>query len=145
MLGVLILMLNPGGGGKSRVETLAVTQPRNMVLGHILMIGAGFWGGFIQVGLGFLVMPILHRVMGIDLVRVNMHKVFIALIISIAALAIFAASVPIVWKAGLALAVGNAAGGWVGASSSMKGGEALIKRVFYACLIGIVIKLLFFP
>ena len=145
MLGVLVLMINPGGGTQKAGSAAAPGQPRNLALGHILMIGAGFWGGFIQVGLGFLVMPILHRVMGIDLVRVNMHKVFIALIISIAALAIFAANVPIVWKAGLALAVGNAVGGWVGASSSIKGGEKLIKRVFYACLGAIIVKLLFFP
>ena len=115
MLGVLVLMINPGGGTQKAGSAAAPGQ------------------------------PILHRVMGIDLVRVNMHKVFIALIISIAALAIFAANVPIVWKAGLALAVGNAVGGWVGASSSIKGGEKLIKRVFYACLGAIIVKLLFFP
>jgi hypothetical protein len=57
------------------------------------MFGAGCWGGFIQIGVGFILMPILHRVMGLDLVRTNMHKVFIALSYNLVALAIFASLV----------------------------------------------------
>jgi hypothetical protein len=57
------------------------------------MFGAGCWGGFIQVGVGFILMPILHRVMGLDLVRTNMHKVFIALSYNLVALAIYASTV----------------------------------------------------
>ena len=50
------------------------------------MVAAGFWGGFIQLGVGFIIMPILNRVMGLDLVRTNMHKVFIIASYTIAAL-----------------------------------------------------------
>ena len=85
MIVVLIIMAT----GDDKKSDGAPGEPRNLVLGHILMIGAGFWGGFIQVGVGFLLMPILYRVMGLDLVRVNMHKVFIALMFSIVALAVF--------------------------------------------------------
>ena len=38
------------------------------------MVFAGFWGGFIQIGVGFILMPILNRVMGLDLVATNAHK-----------------------------------------------------------------------
>lgn len=117
---------------------------RNLALGHLLMVGAGFWGGFIQIGVGFLLMPILYRVMGLDLVRVNMHKVFIALVFSVVALAVFAAKVDIAWQAGVALALGNAIGGWAGAHSTISRGAPFVKFAMYAMLAAMAAKLLFF-
>jgi len=125
-------------------QTDHIAKPKNLVMGHILMVGAGFWGGFIQIGVGFLLMPILYKVMGLDLVRVNMHKVFIALSFSFVALGVFASKTGIVWEAGLALAAGNALGGYLGARSAVANGAPLIRRVIIFAIIGMVIKLLFF-
>jgi len=125
-------------------DTSEANEPRNLVLGHILMIGAGFWGGFIQIGVGFILMPILYRVMGLDLVRVNMHKVFIVLIYSLAALAVFASKVEIVWQAGLALAAGNSLGGFLGAKATVAKGAPFVKQALYVIVAAMVIKLLFF-
>ena len=129
---------------QSGPANLATSKPRNLVLGHILIIGAGFWGGFIQIAVGFIMIPILYRVMGLDLVRVNMHKVFIALVFSLVSLAVFAAKLDIDWLAGLALAIGNAAGGYLGARNAVEKGSDFIKRVLYVVLVAMVIKLLFF-
>jgi len=150
MVAVLILMATgwdkkaagATSGGASGETSGEVAKPRNLVLGHVLMIGAGFWGGFIQIGVGFILMPILNRVMGFDLVRVNMHKVAIVLIYTIVALAFYAAQVQIVWMAGLSLAVGNAVGGWLGARTTIAKGEVWVKRVFTAAIVVFVIKLL---
>lgn len=139
MLGVLVLMQLPArarGGGR-----VPLTRRRRL-LGHALMFGAGCWGGFIQIGVGFILMPILHRVMGLDLVRTNMHKVFIALSCNLIALAIFASAVSIHWLFGLALALGNAAGGYLGARFSVAGGEIWIRRVFTLVLLVFIVKLL---
>ncbi len=143
MIAVMILMLM--GGDKIGVEPDASAKPKNLMLGHLLFVGAGFWGGFIQIGVGFLMMPILYRVMGLDLVRVNMHKVFIALVFSCVALAVFAAKVDIAWIAGVALALGNALGGWLGANSTVSRGAPLIRKVFVAAIAAMAVKLLFFP
>ena len=140
MIAILIIMLT--GAGQKKVNHRG--EARNLVAGHVLMVGAGFWGGFIQIGVGFILMPILNRVMGLDLVRTNMHKVFIALVFSVVALAVFAAQVRIEWGLGLALAAGFALGGWLGARSTVAKGEALIKRVLYLALAAIIVKLLFF-
>jgi hypothetical protein len=123
----------------------ASSTARNLVLGHVLMIVAGFWGGFIQIGVGFLIMPILYRVMGLDLVRVNMHKVFIALVFTFVAFLVFASKVAIAWEAGAALALGTAVGGWMGAHATIAKGETFIKRALSAALAAMVVKLLFFP
>lgn len=138
---IIMIVMMTGFGQKPVTHT---DKPRNLILGHVLIVGAGFWGGFIQIGVGLIMMPILNRVMGLDLVRVNMHKVFIALMFSFVALSVFASQVKIEWALGAALAAGYAIGGWLGASSAVVRGEALIKRVFYLALIAMAVKLLFF-
>ena len=140
MLAVLALMMS----GLGQKATPTEGKARNIALGHLLFVGAGFWGGFIQIGVGFLMIPILNRVMGLDLVRTNMHKVFVALVFSVVSLAVFAANVKIEWALGVALAAGYAVGGWLGAHTAVTRGEALIKRVFYLALVAMAIKLLFF-
>lgn len=140
MIGILIIMMT-GVGQKPASET---GKPKNLILGHILFIGAGFWGGFIQIGVGLIQIPILNRVMGLDLVRANMHKVFVALVFSFVALGVFASQVKIEWALGAALAVGYALGGWLGANAAVEKGAPLIKKVFYVALAAMAIKLLFF-
>lgn len=147
MVGVMIIMAAPNGGNKeSKQEQVDVGAPstKRLIAGHICMVGAGFWGGFIQIGVGFLLMPILHRVMGLDLVRVNMHKVFVVLCYTSVALTIFASQVEVLWIAGICLAVGNSIGGWIGANMSVNKGEKLITRVLNVVLVVFIIKLLFF-
>ena len=142
MLGVLALMATEQKApATSAGESLA---PRNLILGHGLMALAGIWIGFIQIGAGFLVMPILYRVMALDLVRVNMHKVFITFITSIMALFIFAAHVEIAWNAGAALALGTIAGGWMGAHATVRRGARLVRIVLFVMIIAMAAKLLLF-
>lgn len=141
MIAVMILMAT----GRDKVKPVGgEAKAKNLLLGHVLMVGAGFWGGFIQIGVGFILMPILHRVMGLDLVRVNMHKVFIVLVYTVIALAVFASQLELLWWTGAALALGNSIGGWLGAHSTVSHGETLIRRVLYLALTAFVIKLLFF-
>ena len=111
---MILVMISMATGKKMSHDVNESTRPNNLVLGHICMIGAGFWGGFIQVGVGFILMPILHRVMGFNLVRVNMYKVFVVLSYTLVALAIFATQLQLLWWAGLGLALGNSIGGWYG-------------------------------
>jgi len=144
LIGVAILMALGEEKPKGAQAGASPSPAKNLVLGHLLMIAAGFWGGFIQIGVGFLMMPILHRVMGLDLVRTNMHKVFIALVFSVVALAVFASEVEIAWIAGAALAAGNALGGYAGAHAAITRGAGLIKFAFYAMIAAMAAKLLFF-
>ena len=141
MVGVMILMAT----GHDKVKPVGGdARPKNLLLCHLLMVGAGFWGGFIQIGVGFILMPILHRVMGLDLVRVNMHKVFVVLVFTIVALAVFASQLELLWWTGVGLAVGNSIGGWIGAHTTITHGEKLIRRVLYVALSAFIIKLLLF-
>ena len=141
MIAVMLVMAM-GNGKRRMAETDG--EPKRLLLGHVCMVGAGFWGGFIQIGVGFILMPILNKVMGLDLVRVNMYKVFVVLAYTIVALAIFASQLELMWWAGIGLAVGNSIGGWYGAHTTVARGEVWIKRVMYVALSAFVVKLLFF-
>ncbi|GER01728.1 UPF0721 transmembrane protein [Iodidimonas gelatinilytica] len=145
MVGVLVLMATDWGRATPQLAEETPGGPKNLVLGHILMVGAGLWGGFIQIGVGFIFMPILARVMGIDLVRVNMHKVFIVMVYTSIALLVFASQGGVLWSAGLALAFGHAIGAWLGVRSAVLKGDKLIRRVFMLMISALVVKLLFFP
>lgn len=141
---MLLVMFIMATGKKITSVSTEEQQPKNLLLGHLCMVGAGFWGGFIQIGVGFILMPILHRIMGFNLVRVNMYKVFIVLSYTIIALSIFATQLELLWWAGLGLALGNSIGGWYGAHTTIHKGEVWIKRVMYIALSCFIIKLLFF-
>lgn len=140
MLAVMVLMYT--GGAKAHTET--VTNPQRMVAGHVLMVAAGFWGGFIQIGMGFILMPILNRVMGLDLVTTNVHKVFIVAVYTVAALAVFATTSEVLWLVGGVLAIGNMLGGFLGARLTLASGDRWIRRLLFVAITGMVIKLLFF-
>jgi uncharacterized membrane protein YfcA len=141
MIAVMLIMHFDRGAR----ETSAQHQPSRAQLwrGHLLMVGAGFWGGFIQLGVGFILMPILNRVMGLDLVRTNMHKVFIIASYTAVALFIFASQLQLLWLVGAALALGNSVGGYLGAHLTVSRGEKLIRSVLNLVLVAFIVKLLF--
>jgi len=142
---MLVVMIIMWSGGFSKKDTAGGgTQPQRLLLGHLLMVGAGFWGGLMHIGVGLILMPILHRVLGLNLVLTNMHKVFVVLVYTPIALWIFAAHLELLWWTGLGLGVGNALGGWLGARTVIAQSEVWIRRVMFTVLSVFIVKLLFF-
>lgn len=109
---------------------------------YLALLGAGFYGGFIQVGVGFILMATLFHLAGLTLVKVNVHKVFIILLYTIPALAIFILTDNVHWKYGLILAVGNGIGGWISARVSVKKGESYIRVILAIAIIIMAYKLI---
>ncbi|HRN24985.1 MAG TPA: sulfite exporter TauE/SafE family protein [Ignavibacteriaceae bacterium] len=106
------------------------------------MLIVGFYGAFIQVGVGFLLMASFQYLMKLDLIRVNMHKVFVVFVFTIPALIVFMITDNINWYYGLTLSAGNVFGGWWGAKLSVKKGEKLIKFVLIIAILIMALKLL---
>ncbi len=105
------------------------------------LLAIGFYGGFIQVGVGFLLMASLYHLLKLDLILVNMHKIFIILIYTIPALIIFAFSNDVNWLLGLTLAAGNSFGALWGVHAAVKGGEKVIRFVLAIAVIIMAFKL----
>jgi uncharacterized protein len=105
-------------------------QPRSPW--HWTMIGGffivGLYGGFIQAGVGFLVLA-FTTLAGLDLVRGNGVKVLTVLLLTILSLAVFAQTGNVDWRSGLALAVGNLAGSQVGVRIAVLRGHKWLEHV----------------
>lgn len=117
-------------------------QTPHTLTGHLLMVLAGFYGGFIQAGVGFILIAIMHSFMKIDLIRTNMHKVFIVAIYTVAAIGVFAWQGRIYWTTGFILMVGMSLGGWIGSNLAVTKGESFIRAVLYIAIVCLSIKLL---
>lgn len=81
----------------------------------LMLVGAGFYGGFIQAGVGFVLLTILGGALRFDLVRANLVKVLIVAALTTVALAIFIADGLVEWVPGLILGVASVAGAWIAA------------------------------
>lgn len=145
MVAILVLMIRKEMGKKPipvPSSTAEAPQAKRLFWGHLCMVGIGFYGGFIQAGVGFILMAVLHQVMGLDLVRVNMHKVTIVAVYMIASLVVYIARDSVLWIPGICLAVGNSIGGWIGSHLSISKGEKMIRRVLYVALFIMAVRLL---
>ena len=78
------------------------------------------------------------------MVKSNAIKVFVALVYSFAAVAIFAYNDMINWKYGLILSIGNATGGWFMSRWSVKKGDGFVRLFLIIMVIVMAIKLWFF-
>lgn len=117
------------------------TSKKSNVIGVIIFFFVGIYGGFIQAGVGFLMMAALNRYYKIDLVRTNAIKVAVALIYTSATLVVFIWADLIYWGIGLALAAGNAAGAWWASHWSVKKGEKGIRIVVAVMALAMAVKL----
>lgn len=138
MIGIIIMMIIP----KSKNKFPDIETTRIPFTAHISMFFIGFYGGFIQVGIGFLLMAALRGLLKVNLIRVNMHKVFIVLISTVPAFIVFIVTDNIHWGYGLILASGNALGAWFSAKIQIKKGEDFIKIFLVIAIMIMAVKLL---
>ncbi len=117
---------------------------KHLWLSIFLFFFVGVYGGFIQAGVGFIILLVLSSVNNFSLVKSNAIKVTVVLIYTVAAVAIFAYNDKIDWKIGLVLAIGNATGGWFASRWSVKKGDALVKKFLIVMVVILAVKLWFF-
>jgi uncharacterized membrane protein YfcA len=94
----------------------------------LAFFAVGIYGGFIQAGVGFLVLAATSAA-GLDLVRGNAVKVLSVLCWTAAALAVFAAGGSVDWRLGSALAAGMLVGGVAGARLTVLKGHRWVRAV----------------
>ena len=102
----------------------------------VIFFGIGLYGGAFQAGVGLLIVVALSR-SGLDLVNANAVKVVVILVLTTIAVPVFIVRGQVDWGFAVVLAIGFAAGGWIGARIAVRGGEKIIKPV----LIGAVVAL----
>jgi len=141
ILVVLSIVFNPAIKKNDGVEKMSRF---NQATGTTLFFFLGIYGGFLQAGIGFLVIALLTHVNNFNLIKINYIKVFAALLYTGIAVIIFAIEDKISWTIGITLAIGQGIGGWYASRWSVDKGEKWIKRILVVSVVAMAIKLWFF-
>ncbi len=131
--------INLQNGSENR--SLINSGRNQLIITMIVFFFIGFYGGFIQVGVGFIIIAALTTIMRLNLVVTNNHKVFIVGVYTIFALIVFVVNSKVCWKMGMCLAAGMGLGGWIGSHWAVAKGEKWIRLVLSISVIVMVIKL----
>lgn len=140
LIAVLIAILR---GPRARGDAEAEVRPPHPVWLHLSYFGIGVYAGLIQAGAGFLILALLTRLGGLDLIRSNAVKVFTVLFLQILALFVFWKESQVQWIPGLTLGLGTMAGAWIGTHMQIDRGEVWVRRFLVVCLVAVALKLVF--
>ena len=141
MIAASLMMLLP----QPRLDTRTLTPERLTPAVYLAMFVIGLYGGFIQVGVGVLFIAVLYRLLRIDLAQVNVFKVFIILMYTLPALALFVFDDQVRWGYGLLLALGSMSGAWLAVRVNLgPRGAVWVKWLTLAVIVAIVVRLLLF-
>jgi len=138
MLIVLSLMLP-----KAKIAEHAAHHRWKGWLAWPVMFLVGLYGGFVQAGVGFVIMATLLHLFNMKLTDINMHKVFIVMVFTVPAVLMFIVTGNVDWFAAIALSIGMAGGTWVAVKASIRGGEKIIRGTLAVALLVIGVKLIF--
>ena len=138
---VLIIAFKPKLKTK---ELLERTTGKHLWISCVAFFLFGIYGGFINAGLGFILILFMHYFNRMSLVKSNATKAVIIIIYMSAALIVFILNDKVDWKIGLIMAIGTSLGGWFGSRFSVKKGDGFIKIFLVVVVSFMAIKLWFF-
>ena len=96
-----------------------------------MLFGAGLYGGFVQAGVGFILIAALAAGLRYDLVRTNALKVVCTALFSIVSLVVFALTGQVEWVSGIILAVGMTFGALFGVKFALNVDQRVIKWLLF--------------
>ena len=105
------------------------------------MFSIGIYGGFIQAGVGFIIIASLSILTGLSLVKINSLKVFVVGIYIFTSLIVFVASGNVNWLIGFSLAL-QCHRCMACSIFAVSGGDKWIKVVLSISVIAMSLKLL---
>ena len=132
-----------------RRKSLAMNLPERLkgkylfysILGFFLI---GIYGGFINAGIGIVIMLFLNRLNRLSLLKTNATKVLVVMIYSAVSLALFAYNDAVNWKLGSLMALGTLFGALWASRWSVKKEDRVIRVAMLVTIFIMAIKLWFF-
>jgi len=141
MLGFAVLTIwKPRAFNRSPKKDVQITIRWYHCLIFVLI---GFYGGFIQAGVGIFMLFALVISLSYDLMNANSIKLALTLVFTPFSLAVFIYHDQVEWMPGLMLAAGSILGAMLGARVALRKGIGFIKIILFAVLMLSAAKLIF--
>ena len=134
---LFVILINP----KRWFQKTDHNRKVNYALTIPLFLAIGFYGGFIQMGMGIFFLAAMVLVARYNLIDSNAVKIFVVGAYTIVVIGIFQWKGLIDWKIGGILAIGQMTGGWAAAHFASKYDRADVWA--YRLLVVIVILAIF--
>ncbi|MFQ5621323.1 MAG: sulfite exporter TauE/SafE family protein [Candidatus Nanoarchaeia archaeon] len=120
-------------------------KPRHKPMGYFTYFLIKIWGGFMGAGAGTCSYYNLMYFFGLPIVRSVATSQIPGLIMNLLSMLIFAWYGIIDYTFGAVLFLGMLLGGWLGASTAVKKGDAWVRIFFAVMVVVFAVKLLIFP
>lgn len=137
MFFVILLKPEKWIGENSSNNPIKVTPLRILVF---LLIG--FYGGFIQAGVGFFLLAGLVLGAGMNLLKANAIKVLVTLVFTVLALGVFILNNQVDYLLGIIMGIGNMLGAWIATHVAVKQGTKFIRWFLLGTVFVFAVKLL---
>jgi uncharacterized membrane protein YfcA len=122
------------------MEILRHTPRRRMLIAILSGAGIGFYDGIFGPGTGTFLMLVLVALLGFAFLTASSIAKVVNVSTNLGAIVVFGLHGVILWRLGLGLAIANVLGGTLGAHVAIRGGSALVRRVFLLVTVALIIK-----
>jgi len=109
---------------------------------YIVFFFLGIYGGFVHVGIGYLLLAALVLINGYDLLKANVLKNVFVLSYVPFSLFIYALQGNVCWSFGLVHAIGNIIGAGIAARLAIKKGAPFIRYIVLILIVIVILQLL---
>jgi len=137
---LILILWNPAKNIKISEKNYG--QKRKLISSFVFFL-IGIYGGFMQAGVGIIIIASFSILTGFSLVKINSLKVFIVAIYIFSSLSIFIFNGKVDWKIAILLALGNGTGSWLASSLAVEKGEKLVKVVLVIVVITMALYLFY--
>jgi uncharacterized membrane protein YfcA len=141
MVMVVVATLFGNNGNDKKQEDFSKAKVIGSVLSFFFI---GIYGGFIQAGIGFLMIASLLFFHNLGMAKVNSIKVFVTMIYTVVVLAVFIYYDLVWWSHGLVLAAGNGVGAWFTSRWSVSVPDRVIRAILIVMVAVLSVKLWLF-
>jgi uncharacterized membrane protein YfcA len=138
LLMLLMILYNPDRWIKGKI---GLVKKKPTIIQLLMFFFIGVYGGFIHIGVGIFLLSGLVLSAGYDLVKANALKVFIVLLYSPFALAVFMLNGQVEYAIGLIAAIGNVFGGILASHYSVVWGAKVVRWILVAVIVVFSLKL----
>ena len=122
------------------IELLRHTSQRRLWLAVLAGAVIGFYDGIFGPGTGTFLMIVLVALLGFAFLTASSIAKVVNVSTNLGALVVFGLHGVILWRLGLLLALANVSGGLLGAHVAIRGGSALVRRVFLLVTLVLIVK-----